>query len=167
MNKVQYTLKEFKYDGELKVGDKVRIYDGSALSIDGQTTDIHVPFAYPELTGTDTILKEIECTVLEVGVKDKFVKGVLQYIYQQDVKLKVGNAVAYTASGALVKSVDNTIKPGDKVEVRDSDDDVWGCKYYYKYIGTATNSKGVPVHVVEDRDGYTTTWKQIRKQVNK
>lgn len=83
---------------DLKVGTRVYLIDGSSLTEKNNDKNYYIIYAYPHITKSDKILKEIEATVLEVGITDLFSMGVCGYIYPQDIKIQVGEGIFYTSS---------------------------------------------------------------------
>jgi len=84
---------------EIKVGDRVCLIDGSALSCEESgSTEVIIIMAYPELTHRSETLKNIIGEVVEVGVTDKIVLGVCGNCYLQDIVVKIGDGVFRTAS---------------------------------------------------------------------
>ena len=90
----------------IQVGDIVKLIDGSALT--HESGDCWIVNSYPELTSSDKVLKEIPCTVLEVGIADQvcvddyFVKQT-NIVYIQDIVVQCGNATFRTNSGMVYK----------------------------------------------------------------
>lgn len=90
-------------DHSIKVGDKVRITDGSALTCDESDSDVYIVYAYPKLTGSIEKLKDIEGTVIATSINNRVCSGACDTIYLQDCIVQLGDAVFNTASGLLTK----------------------------------------------------------------
>lgn len=102
--KKTFTIRVYK-DNNLKVGDKVRLVDGSGFtSIEDNTREVYIVVAYPNLTGSDVVLKELVAEVTEINITDKVCKGVLDNVYLQDIVVKIGEGFFRTSSG-MVKSI--------------------------------------------------------------
>jgi len=108
MNKQFYKIIR-EVNKDIKVGDTVKLIDGSGLSnIDNPEKEYYIVFSYPDLTGIiRTALGQIECVVLETGITDiitspnNFVKD--SYCYGVDIRIKVGNTEFYTCSKFVKK----------------------------------------------------------------
>lgn len=107
MMKLRVTIKEF-INTAIKIGDQVLLIDGSALTLAGYDEDIYIIYAYPEFTGSESILKDIICTVVNVNV-EAYCAGCkfpdVERVYRQDLVLKCGDTLLRTASG-MVRKVD-------------------------------------------------------------
>jgi hypothetical protein len=94
---------------ELKVGDIVRVYDGSSITSEKDDKAIFIVHSYPELTGLNNELKDINAEVLKVGIDDLFCFGCHGFrddpssIYRQDIQIKIGNGIFYTNSSMVYK----------------------------------------------------------------
>lgn len=86
---------------QFNIGDQVRVYDGSSITSDSQE-NIYIIFAYPNLTGEREILKELTATVVETELKGLYCEGVLGNIYQQDIKIQIGNGSFYISSAHVI-----------------------------------------------------------------
>lgn len=102
------TLKINKFiDKSIKVGDIIRIHDGSGLSLlnDLSTKDHYIVKAYPELTGSGLILKEIDGTVIDINIK--YIHSVPSigsyWCYKLDCIIQLGNAKFRTCSKFIHK----------------------------------------------------------------
>jgi len=89
----------------IKTGDTVRLTDGSALSIcDSNKSNYYVIVnSYPNITGYDLKLMEIDCIVVETGITDIICPGSLDSAYLCDIKVQVGDALFYTCSNLVEK----------------------------------------------------------------
>lgn len=105
INKKSYIVSEWSYPEEknFKVGDTVRIIDGSALTCDKSETDIYIVFSYPELTGNDTELKQLDFKIKQLGINNHFCGGVGNKIYRQDALIEYNGVEFRTNSQALFK----------------------------------------------------------------
>jgi len=95
---------------EIKVGDKVKIYDGSSLTLNVEDTDksYYVVYEYPEITGLNMELQNIIGQVVETGIEDKITfREFGEWCYLQDIIVKLGNAQFRTAS-KMVRIIDST-----------------------------------------------------------
>lgn len=112
--KNQFQLRQIKSQ-ELKVGDVVRVYDGSSITSEKDDKAIFIVHSYPELTGINNELKNIDAEVLKVGIDDLFCFGCPRFkcepssIYRQDIQIKIGNGIFYTNSSMVyLTQSDNT-----------------------------------------------------------
>lgn len=105
------TLDLKKYQNlEIKVGDRVCLTDGSALTCEKSgSTEVIIISSYPELTNKKEILKNIICEVLEVGVTNKVVMGAFS-CYLQDIVVKIGNGIFRTASELVSTEIRHLLK---------------------------------------------------------
>jgi len=104
--RISLTLSELKTK-DLKIGDKIVINDGSSISIKDEELamkydEIYIVYAFSELTGTNLSLHSMVGTVEEINVKDKFIAGVDNRIYQQDIVIKLGNCLFRTNSSMVM-----------------------------------------------------------------
>lgn len=106
--KITHTIKEY-IDPEIKVGDIVRVTDGSTLSTKDTskyTEDLYIVYDYPELTGSNLPIKELDAIVIETGVKDKVIVTSINFhvfIYKQDIVLQIGETEFRCASQLVTK----------------------------------------------------------------
>jgi hypothetical protein len=113
MNKQSKKIREWKTNNVFQIGDTVRIIDGSALSCDSYSSNDYGPVivsAYPNITGSNSNLKDLEFTVKEVNVKDRIVSAALENTYYlQDITIEYNNAIFRTTSASLllIKSTSN------------------------------------------------------------
>lgn len=97
----------------IKVGDTVKIVDGSGISLkNNYNKKIYIVNYYPELTGSNSNLKDINATVVKTGVKNYVCEGVSGFSFRQDVVIKIGNSEFRTFSKSL-RLVEETFKVGD------------------------------------------------------
>ena len=87
-------------DPKITVGAIVRLTDGSGLSIKEKNIykDFYIVGSYPEEVGARTKLEDCACEVIETGVTDWVVAGVLNHCYIQDIVVKIGKAEFRTCS---------------------------------------------------------------------
>lgn len=80
------------------VGDKVRLVDGSSLTCE-QHPDIehYIVFNY-EGTGSGKPLKELTAEVIETNIEGLYCEGVMNGLYKQDIKIKIGFLYFHTSS---------------------------------------------------------------------
>lgn len=101
-------------DEQIKVGDKVRLIDGSAVCcVEDADNEYYLIFAYPDKTGSTEILKDLEGTVIETGITDHvsltLISDLLSVVYLQDIVVQIGDANFRTAS-QLVRKIDGEEK---------------------------------------------------------
>lgn len=87
---------------KIKVGDKIKIFDGSGLT-SFKDKKVYIIFSYFDLTGLYEPLKDIEGTVLEVNVDDFVCTSHFETAYLQDVVIELGNAKFRTMSNFIQK----------------------------------------------------------------
>jgi len=99
-----------EYHQQLEVGDRVRVIDGSSLTVkengiyDPQLEECIIICAYPELTGSSNRLKDIVGTVVEINITDRIVPGEATLIaYRQDIVIQLHKAFFRTASRMVRK----------------------------------------------------------------
>ena len=106
-NKVSYLLTKddkvqvhFHVNDNIKIGDNVKLFDGSAVTyIEPTLETIYIVNAYSELTGTYDILKNIVGKVIEVNIRNKVVpSGIDDYMYGQDIVVQLGIGLFRTCS---------------------------------------------------------------------
>lgn len=124
MNKNSYTIHN-TINPIFKVGDKVYVYDGSAITAheyNETNKNIYIICAYPELTGSQSILRKIEAIVTEINIKDRVSVGSCGFVYLQDIVLKIGNAKFRTNSSMITA---NSPDPFDMDYMSDTDDEYY------------------------------------------
>ena len=85
----------------LKVGDTVKLIDGSSLTALNYDEEVYIVFPYKKLTGTEERLKDIIAVVTDVEVEGLFCKGADNSIYKQDIELVAGTGIFYTNSSMV------------------------------------------------------------------
>lgn len=105
-NKKVY-IKHYNFDESLKVGDKIKLTDGTSLSIDNYSDEVYIIYAYQNLTGKREILKNLTGTIIKTRIKntfnDKYVNITDKNVWMQDLQIKIGKAVFKVASGHVKK----------------------------------------------------------------
>jgi len=92
------SLKLVKYKNpQIKVGDKIKLIDGSALSHITEKGDFYIIHSYRKLTGSDLSLEDIVGKVVKTNVKNRGCFGAFD-IYVQDIVVKLGKAKFRTCS---------------------------------------------------------------------
>ena len=95
-------------DKSIKVGDKVWLSNGSAVSCDtrenGQQIRLFINFKYRMLTGSDDKLRDMIGEVIEVDVKDRVFMGE-DFACLQDIVIRLGTGIFRTPS-KFVKKVE-------------------------------------------------------------
>lgn len=83
----------------IKKGDLVRLVDGSALTCCFNNEHHLIIKAYPSITGSNLLLKNMDAVVLMTGVQDvgSYYKP-LDHVYIQDIIIQLGNARYRTCS---------------------------------------------------------------------
>ena len=94
----------YRINSNIKVGDKVILFDGSALSLihsnkDLEDQDYFIVWDYPEL-GFNEPLKEYEFTVIQTNILD-YVCG--EFLHLQDIIVECNGIKFRTASGFVKK----------------------------------------------------------------
>lgn len=116
MKNYSYRLEEH-IDNKIKVGDVVKLTDGSALTLKkaqvGDKGEFHIVHSYPLFTGKEEILKDIECMVVETGVEDYVCMGVLDIVRIQDIVVQCGNAKFRTCSKFVKKLSEEEIRENE------------------------------------------------------
>jgi hypothetical protein len=88
---------------EIKVGDKVKIFDGSALTCsDKPNAYIIIPNSYPEITGINEALMHIEGEVLDLN-QNTVCSAPIESYYLQDATIRLGDAKFRTCTAFLIK----------------------------------------------------------------
>jgi len=134
MEKTSLKIKKY-INPHIEVGDKIKLIDGSALSHIKLKGDFYIIYSYPEITGTDALLKDIVGEVVETNIKNRGCFGDF-HIYVQDIVISLGKTKFRTCS-KFVKVVDednNFIKdlyfgrPRDLDKLLDAFEQVYGRK---------------------------------------
>lgn len=90
---------------DIKVGDIVRVWDGSALtSPEYPDKDFAIIYPYKDETGKEHSLKNLDAEVIAVGVKSN--ATILQHpniVYFQDITIRIGNCTFNTCSNFVRK----------------------------------------------------------------
>jgi hypothetical protein len=97
-------------DEDIKVGDVVRLHDGSSVTLDpgyfkNINENVYIIYSYPELIGEYSILKDIDCEVVEVGIKNKISHSNSDFCYLQDILVKIGSGYIRVSSGHVRKRI--------------------------------------------------------------
>ena len=99
-------LKSF-INPNIKKGDIVRLIDGSGLSCDKFNEEIYIPLAYPQLTNSNEVLKDLDFEVIETKIKNRISKRyeiIFSSIsYVLDIKIKYNNLILRTCSNFVKK----------------------------------------------------------------
>ncbi len=102
-NKYSYKIESY-IDPNIRVGEIVRLVDGSGLSLksdsvnDNKNKNYYIVDSYPETTGIDKILSKIDAKVVEIGINDYVIVGVARIAYVQDIIIQIGDAQFRTCS---------------------------------------------------------------------
>lgn len=97
MYKKSFIIREY-INTEIKVGDKVKFWDGSGISCDKSNKDIYIVIPYKELTRSGSKLMDIEGEVVEVGIKNRVISGSVDTAYLQDITVRLGSGLFRTCS---------------------------------------------------------------------
>ena len=95
-------------DDNIKVGDIVHLFDGSALTLheDNVTKetegDYFIPYNYPAL-GFKKPLKSYNWKVVETNITDRVASGVINNVYLQDIIVECQGIKFRTSSGMVTK----------------------------------------------------------------
>lgn len=92
---------------EIKVGDTVKLIDGSGLSLDPNqypnAKKLYIVHSYPEY-GFHSPLKTYEYKVIETGINDYVIEGALgKTAYLQDILITCNGVKLRTFSKSVVK----------------------------------------------------------------
>ena len=95
-------------DKKIKIGDRVKLIDGSALSLkEGESysnnEDHYIVFEYPKL-GFDLPLKEYLFVVLETNIKNRVGGGGNEFKYLQDIIVEC-NGIKFRTASKFVKTI--------------------------------------------------------------
>ena len=96
---------------DIKVGDTVRLTDGSGLTFDGDKKLII--YSDPEITGSELKLLDLDFKVVETNVKDSIAASVCNTFYLQDIAIEINGKIFRTCS-SFVKKVESTYEMGDR-----------------------------------------------------
>ncbi len=109
MAKKSFVVSE-RVNPNMLVGDKVKFIDGSGFSFDEKYywgKDIigpYIVYSYPDVFESDAPVEYIPFIVIETGVKNRVLEGVVNTGYVQDIVLKAPNgAIVYSASAFVEK----------------------------------------------------------------
>ena len=98
------TLKVEKYiDNSIKVGDFVKLIDGSGFTHATKKGTFYIINSYNDITGLPLNLQDIAAEVIECNINNHCCSGAFNTLYLQDIKVKIGNAEFRTASGFVEK----------------------------------------------------------------
>lgn len=94
------STKIYKYiNPAIKVGDRVKMIDGSGLSVVGVNDDVYIVYDYPHITGLRLPLEELVAEVLEIGVDDYAIaSSIPSKAYLQDIVIQIGEGKFRTCS---------------------------------------------------------------------
>jgi hypothetical protein len=101
MRKETYRLQRIIND-DIKVGDLVKLIDGSALTCDKIERPIIVR-SYENVLGSVLDLKLLTFKVIRTNIDNAIVYGVLDICYLQDIEVEYNNVVFRTASSLVTK----------------------------------------------------------------
>lgn len=96
---------EFHMNSLIEVGDHVKLTDGSGLTCELSESDVFIVFAYPELTKSVVILKELVFKVVEAGVTNYVATSVCKKAYIQDIVVEY-NGCKFRTCSTFVKYVE-------------------------------------------------------------
>lgn len=94
----------YKVDPSIKVGDTVKLTDGSALSAESSTADIFTVYPHEDITGSKLTLGEDKAVVLEVNVQDFVLCVDDRWCFNQDLVVQIGKGIFRTNS-TMVKKI--------------------------------------------------------------
>ena len=84
---------------DIKLGDTVRLCDGSSLANRDIDNRFNIVSSYESVTGLKSELKHCDAEVIEVGVYDQVsVDGFLNSGYLQDIVIQIGKSFFRTSS---------------------------------------------------------------------
>ena len=83
----------------VKVGDKVKLIDGSGLTPKNKYhKDIYIVYQYPDITGSQKMLKELVFTVTKTNITNLVCTSSLDGVYLQDIEIEFDGHIFYTCS---------------------------------------------------------------------
>ncbi len=83
----------------IKVGDKIQICDGSGLYPNFETNQNYcIIYAYPDVTKSPYILKDIVGTVIKTNISNIVVDSGGDWVYGVDIEIQLGEVRFYTCS---------------------------------------------------------------------
>lgn len=95
----------FEVNTKIKVGDSIRIFDGSSLSRkDDNRRSYYIVNSYPAIIGTNDDLNEIIGSVVETNITDQIHISNFDWGYLQDIVIKLGDS-EFRTSSRMVKIV--------------------------------------------------------------
>lgn len=103
MHKRSFKLKRIVTKEKINLGDKVKVIDGSSITPMSNDQDCYIVCAYPELTGSQLLLKDMEAEVISTKVRHYACEGVCGNAYRQDLVIKLGLCEFRIASGMVRK----------------------------------------------------------------
>lgn len=101
-----YTLKDY-IDPSIEIGNIVKLTDGSSLSLkENSKKKLFIVHSYPEITGSNKLIKDMQGIVIEKNITDKgvtFETGMNYIVYKQDILVQIGRAKFRIASKHVTK----------------------------------------------------------------
>lgn len=95
-------------DENIKIGDTVRLIDGSGLcSITHPNKAFYIIYSYPFVTGSHLILTDMTAEVVQINISNIVSweeYHSLGYCYQLDIIIKLGDALFRTCSKFVTKN---------------------------------------------------------------
>lgn len=95
--KKQFKIYELK-PKSLLIGDKVRLIDGSSLTCEQNPVKEHYIIYSYEGVGSNEPLKELDAEVIETNIEGLYCEGVMDTLFKQDIKIKIGSLYFFTSS---------------------------------------------------------------------
>src|SRR5690349_19850134 len=95
---------------DIKVGDTVRLIDGSGCTPLKTGEKVIIVFSYPKYTGLESELRHIPAMVAESGISN-FGLPFSDILYTQDIIVRSGNSEFRTCSAFVAKIESEDINP--------------------------------------------------------
>lgn len=102
MIKKQFKIKSY-INPDIKIGDTVRLIDGSGLTHSTNIEDVYIIGRYPHLVNSNLPLSEMRFKVVNTGITDLVCEGVCDLVYLQDIKIEYEGSVFFTCSRCVIK----------------------------------------------------------------
>jgi len=89
-------------DPTIKVGDKIKIIDGSGLTVESGKK-VYIVYPYFEITKSNLNLQAIDGEVVETNINNYVSEGAVETCYLQDIIIKLGEGTFRTCSEFVKK----------------------------------------------------------------
>ena len=106
MKKQSYEIKHYVNDN-IKIGDLVKIVDGSRLTIDSHVYNLKTIDSYPDLFNTKKRIESIIFKVVQTNVNTNvYIHHFARVVYMQDIVIEY-NGVQLRTCSKFVKLINN------------------------------------------------------------